>query len=115
MVPGHASSSALSTPPITSSRISAQPTTRHRLRGERGGKGTTSSRMTTRAVNELSPPKSACAGDAVLQEETELGLPSGGPKGGILPGALLVFAFSLGGQKMDSSRWACDGTVLLKN
>ncbi len=45
--------------------------------------------MTTRAVNELSPPKSACAGDAVLQEETELGLPSGGPKGGILPGALL--------------------------
>jgi len=70
MVPGHPSRSALSTPPITSSRISAQPTTRHRRRGERGGRGTTSSRTTTRAANELSPPKSACAGDAVLRTST---------------------------------------------
>jgi hypothetical protein len=40
MVRGHPSRSALSTPPIrsiTSSRISAQPTTRHRLRGDRRG------------------------------------------------------------------------------
>jgi hypothetical protein len=65
MVPGHPSRSALSTPLITSRRISAQPTTRHRLRRERGGKDTTSSRTTTRAANELSPPKSACCGDAV--------------------------------------------------
>jgi hypothetical protein len=36
----------------------------HSLREERGGRGTTSSRTTTRAANELSPPKSACAGDA---------------------------------------------------
>ena len=65
MVLGHPSRSALSTPPITSSKISAQLTTRHRLRGERGGRGTTTSRTTTRASNELSPPKSACSGDAV--------------------------------------------------
>jgi hypothetical protein len=66
MVPGHPSRSALSlsTPPITSSRISAQPTTRHCLREEGGGRGTTSSQTTTRAANELSPPKSAYAGDA---------------------------------------------------
>ncbi len=36
--------------------------TRHRLRKERGGRGTTTSRTTTRASNELSPPKSACSG-----------------------------------------------------
>ena len=58
------------TPPITSSRISSQPTTRHRLRRERGGRGTTTSRTTTRAANERSPPKSACAGDAVLRTST---------------------------------------------
>jgi len=56
MVLGHPSRSALSTPPITSSRISAQPTTRHRLREERGGRGTTMSQMTTRAANKRSPP-----------------------------------------------------------
>ena len=55
MVLGHPSRSALSTPPIASSRISAQPTTCHRLRGERGGRGTTTSRTTTRAANERSP------------------------------------------------------------
>ena len=33
---------------------------------ELGWKGTTSSRTTTGAAPELSPPKSACAGDAVL-------------------------------------------------
>ena len=70
MVLGHPSRSALDPPPITSSRISAQPTTRHRLRGERGGRGTTTSRTTTRASNELSPPKSACSGDAVLRTST---------------------------------------------
>jgi hypothetical protein len=41
---------------------------------ERGGRGTTSSRMTTkrltRAAPELSPPKSACAGGAVLRTST---------------------------------------------
>jgi hypothetical protein len=37
---------------------------------ELGGKDTTSSRTTTRAANELSPPKSACAGDAVLRTST---------------------------------------------
>ena len=52
---------------ITSSRISAQPTTRHSLRGERGWRGTMTSRTTTRAANEQSPPKSACDGDAVLR------------------------------------------------
>jgi hypothetical protein len=36
MIPAHPSRSALSTPLITSSRISAQLTTRHRLRGEWG-------------------------------------------------------------------------------
>ena len=70
MVLGHPSRSALFTPPITSSRISSQPTTRHRLRRERGGRGTTTSRTTTRAANERSPPKSACAGDAVLRTRT---------------------------------------------
>jgi hypothetical protein len=55
MVLGHPSRSALSTPPIASSRISAQPTTRHRLRGELGGRGTTTSRTTTREANERSP------------------------------------------------------------
>ena len=55
MVLGHPSRSALSTPPIASSRISAQPTTRHRLRGEVGGRGTTTSRTTTREANERSP------------------------------------------------------------
>jgi hypothetical protein len=67
MVLGHPSRSAFSTSLITSSRISAQPTTLHRLRGERGGRGTMTSRTTTRAANELSPPKSVCAGDAVLR------------------------------------------------
>ena len=67
MVLGHPSCSVFSTPLITSSRISAQQTTRHRLRGERGGRGTTTSRTTTMAANELSPPKSACAGDTVLR------------------------------------------------
>jgi hypothetical protein len=49
MVPGHPAARfplhsriALSTPQITSSRISAQPTTRHRLHGELGWRGTTS-------------------------------------------------------------------------
>jgi hypothetical protein len=55
MVLGHPSRSALSTPPIATSRISAQPTTRHRLRGERGWRGTTTSRTTTRTANERSP------------------------------------------------------------
>ena len=50
--------------------ISPNRPTRHRLRGERGGRGTTRSRTTTRASNELSPPKSACAGDAVLRTST---------------------------------------------
>ena len=59
-----------STPLITSSRISAQPTTHHSLRGERGWRGTTTSRTTTRAANELSPPKSVCVGDAVLRTST---------------------------------------------
>ena len=50
--------------------ISPNRPTRHRLRGERGGRGTTTSRTTTRASNELSPPKSACSGDAVLRTST---------------------------------------------
>ena len=50
--------------------ISPNRPTRHRLRGERGGRGTTTSRTTTRASNELSPPKSACSGDAVLHTST---------------------------------------------
>ena len=50
--------------------ISPNRPTRHRLRRERGGRGTTRSRTTTRASNELSPPKSACAGDAVLRTST---------------------------------------------
>jgi hypothetical protein len=60
MVLGHPSLSVLSTPLITSSRISAQPTTRHRLRGERVGRGTTPSRTRTRTANERNQPKSAC-------------------------------------------------------
>ena len=70
MVLGHPSRSAISNPLITSSRISAKQTTRHCLRGERGGRDTTSSRTTRREANELSPPKSACAGDAVLRTST---------------------------------------------
>jgi hypothetical protein len=50
--------------------ISPNRPTRHRLRGERGGRGTTTSRTTTRASNERSPPKSACSGDAVLRTST---------------------------------------------
>jgi hypothetical protein len=50
--------------------ISPNRPTRHRLRRERGGRGTTTSRTTTRASNELSPPKSACSGDAVLRTST---------------------------------------------
>ena len=50
--------------------ISPNQPTRHRLRGERGGRGTTTSRTTTRASNDLSPPKSACSGDAVLRTST---------------------------------------------
>jgi len=72
MVLGHPARSALATPPITSSRISAQtdqPATGP-PRGERGGRGTTTSRTTTRASNELSPPKSACSGDSVLRTST---------------------------------------------
>ena len=41
----------------------------HQLCGELGGRGTTSSR-TTREVNELSPAKSAYAGDEVLRTST---------------------------------------------
>jgi len=43
---------------------------------ERGGRGTTSSRTTTRAAPELSPPKSACAGDVILRTSTR-GTPMG--------------------------------------
>lgn len=50
--------------------ISPNQPTRHRLRGERGGRGTTTSRTTTRAANERSPLKSACSGDAVLRTST---------------------------------------------
>ena len=46
----HPSRSAISTPPIASSRISAQTTTRHRLCGELGGRGTTTSRTTTQFI-----------------------------------------------------------------
>ena len=44
---------------------------------ERGGRGTTSSRTTTRAAPKLSPPKSACAGDAVLRTSTRGTVPMG--------------------------------------
>ena len=44
---------------------------------ERGGRGTTSSRTTTGAVPELSPPKSACSGDAVLRTSTRVTVPMG--------------------------------------
>jgi hypothetical protein len=64
MVLEHPPRSALS-PPITSSRISTQPTATVGVE-ERGGRGTTSSRTTTGAAPELRPPKSACAGDVVL-------------------------------------------------
>ena len=50
--------------------ISPNQPTRHRLRGERDGRGTTTSRTTTRAANEWSPLKSACSGDAVLRTST---------------------------------------------
>jgi hypothetical protein len=70
MVLGHPSRIALSTPPITSSRISAQPTTRHRRRGRAG-------RERHDAAHELSSPKSACAGDAVLRTSTRGTVPMG--------------------------------------
>jgi hypothetical protein len=44
---------------------------------ERGGRGTTSSRTTTGAVPELSPPNYACAGDAVLRTSTWGTVPMG--------------------------------------
>ena len=44
---------------------------------ERGGKDTTSSRTTTGAAHELNPPKSACAGDAVLRTSTRGTVPMG--------------------------------------
>jgi hypothetical protein len=44
---------------------------------ERGGRGTTSRRTTTRAAPELSPPKPACAGDAVLRTSTQGTVPMG--------------------------------------
>ena len=77
MVLGHPSSSALSTPPITSSRISTQQTTRHTRRGRAGARGTTSSQMTTGRAPELRPPKSACSGDAVLRTSTRVTVPMG--------------------------------------
>jgi len=70
MVLGHPSRRALSTPLITSSRISAQQTNHHSLPREQCGRGMTMSRTTTRVANELSPPKSACDGDAVLRTST---------------------------------------------
>ena len=57
-------------PSRSQQNISPNRPTRHRLRRERGGRGTTTSRTTTRASNELSPPKSACSGDAVLRTST---------------------------------------------
>ena len=77
VVLGHPSSSALSTPPITSSRISTQQTTRHTRRGRAGARGTTSSRMTTGRAPELRPTKSACSGDAVLRTSTRVTVPMG--------------------------------------
>ena len=44
---------------------------------ERGGRGTTSSRTTTGGAPELSPPKSACAGDAVLRTSPRGTVPIG--------------------------------------
>ncbi len=44
---------------------------------ERGGRGTTSSRTTTGAAPELSPPKSACADYAVLRTSTRGTVPMG--------------------------------------
>ena len=60
--------------------ISPNQPTRHRLRGERGGRGTTTSRTTTRAANERSPLKSACSGDAVLRTS-----PGHSPHGTVRP------------------------------
>ena len=69
MVLGHPSSSALATPLITSSRISAKTDQPATVCAE-SGRGTTTSRTTTRASNELSPPKSASSGDAFLRTST---------------------------------------------
>jgi hypothetical protein len=44
---------------------------------EWSGRGTTSSRTTTGAAPELSPPKSACSGDAVLRTSTRGTVPMG--------------------------------------
>jgi hypothetical protein len=44
---------------------------------ERGWRGTTSCRMTTGEVPELSPPKSACDGDAVFHTSTRGTVPMG--------------------------------------
>ena len=69
MVLEHPSRSALDPPPITSSRISAKTDQPATVCAE-SGRGTTTSRTTTRASNELSPPKSACSGDTVLRTST---------------------------------------------
>ena len=66
MVLRHPSRNTISTPQITSSRISAQQTTHHSLCGELGGRGTTTSLTTMRVANKQRPSKSVCAGDAVL-------------------------------------------------
>jgi hypothetical protein len=47
-----------------------QPNKQQPLSAERGGRGTTLSLTTTRVANELSTPKSAYAGDAVLSTST---------------------------------------------
>ena len=57
-------------PPNLQQNISPNRPTCHRLRRERGGRGTMTSRTTTRASNELRPPKSACSGDTVLLTST---------------------------------------------
>jgi hypothetical protein len=56
--------------PITSNRISTQPTTLHRRRGRAG-------RKRHDVESELNPPKSACAGDAVLRPSTWGTVPMG--------------------------------------
>ena len=72
MVLGHPSSQCdfHSTDHVQQNISPNQQTARHRLCGERGWRGTTTSRTTTRAANERSPLKSACSGDAVLRTST---------------------------------------------
>jgi hypothetical protein len=61
--------------PISSCRTSHQSAT---ARVEELGKGETTSRLTTtRATPEYSPPKPACAGDAVLRTSTQGTVPMG--------------------------------------